>query len=608
MIRRALLFSSLCLVACCGPSSTTVTNPRATTSATPPVAPIGAKQAYATPPQETAPWAPPRTALDAHVVSAATKLFEQGLGDPRGCTYREIDLVLGNVWNGGGEVKKTHGWVFADGAYAVAWNGLVYRPKSVGPPADLQADVRALLDADDAARRKAEHDNPGLGYFQRPTTYEGFFVATESVTPLKTMLLLRLGDGQLARRVWDALGTREGTDAYRVAADDWLWSLYDRGVNAHMRGDVDLAIESFRSLPALAKAADAECAARGVKAPDKGSYFSYLDGIDGLLAEELRRARSHGPPMNDAAIAALARLPQADRIAKLIGALDQVAARQWGQPGAPALGEDPIVKALIAEGEPAVAALIDAFENDTRLTRSVQFWRDFARHRTVLAVYEAAYVALSGILHAPFFEPGSTGDNLTAGGVEARRVVGKRIRDYWAKWKDEPIEKRILRQLEMPWAGKRGSRRPRRSRSRRTCRSSQRAASSSARSRRPSGPDRSPRFAARASGRRRRRRSRRSSRCASRRCPTRAMRARWPARSRRGTRRLRFHTSRDSSATRSPASLPRSTRSSPEAASRSSRRRARMPATRVRSGTTARGSQGLHPRTPASSSNAGSSR
>jgi hypothetical protein len=115
----------------------------------------------------------------------------------------------------------------------------------------------------------------------------------------------------------------------------------------------------------------------------------------------------------------------------------------------------------------------------------VHFWRDFARHRSVLAVYEAAYVALSGILHASFLEADSPSDDLTAGGVEARRVVGKRIRDYWAKWKGEPIEKRILRQLAMPWAGKRGSRRPRRSCSRRTCRSSQGAVSSSARSRCP---------------------------------------------------------------------------------------------------------------------------
>jgi hypothetical protein len=70
------------------------------------------------------------------------------------------------------------------------------------------------------------------------------------------------------------------------------------------------AFQCLRSLLALAKAADAECATRGVKAPDKGPYFSYLDGIDGLLAEELRRASLPEPQMDAAAIAALARLPR----------------------------------------------------------------------------------------------------------------------------------------------------------------------------------------------------------------------------------------------------------------------------------------------------------
>lgn len=118
-----------------------------------------------------------------------------------------------------------------------------------------------------------------------------------------------------------------------------------------------------------------------------------------------------------------------------------------GQPGGVALGEDPIVQALIAEGEPAVDALIAVFENDTRLTRSVQFWRDFSRYRSVLAVYEAAYVALSGIFDASFFQAASTGDHLTARGVEGRREVGKKIREYRAKWKGVSLDERSYRML-----------------------------------------------------------------------------------------------------------------------------------------------------------------
>jgi hypothetical protein len=357
-------------------------------------------------------------------VEAATKLFDGGLGDPRGCTYREIEIVLGDVWSGGGEAKKTHGFVFGGDAWAVAWNGLVYRTKSVGPAADLHADMKAILDTDE----KKDHF---------PTTAEEFFVGVKSATTLKAMLLARLGEGALAKRMWDALAMRQDTTPLQAAAGDWLWSLYDRGVNAHIRGDSELVIESWRKLPELAKL----------------GKFDFLADVDDVLADERRRASARAPAMDDAAIASLAKLSQSDRIAKLVAALDQVAARQWGQPGGVVLGEDRIVKALIAEGEPAVEPLIDAFENDTRRTRSVQFWRDFARHRSVLAVYEAAYVALSGILDASFFEAVSTGDHLTARGVEGRREVGKKIREHWAKWKGVPQEERWYKELGDDAAG-----------------------------------------------------------------------------------------------------------------------------------------------------------
>ena len=411
---RKVVFCSVFLLTC-GPAAVvpqpTVTPPP---TATPEIAPIGDKGAYPTPPRQTAPWTPKSSPL----ALVATKLFDHGLGDPRGCTYREIEIVLGDVWSGGGEAKKTHGFVFANDAWAVAWNGLVYRVKSVGPAADFRADMKPILDTDTAK-----------DHF--PTTAEEFFVSEKSLTAIKAMLLLRLGEDDLAKRIWEAANVREDQDALQVTAGDWLWSLYDRGVNAHMRGDSELVIESWRKLP--------ELAALG--------KFDFLADVDDLLADERRRASVRAPVMDDVAIAWLGKLPQNERIAKLVASLDQVAARQWGQPGGVALGEDRIVKALIAEGEAAVEPLIDAFENDTRRTKSVQFWRDFARHRSVIAVYEAAYVALSGVLDASFFEAVSTGDHLTARGVQGRREVGKKIREHWAKWKGVPQEERLYREL-----------------------------------------------------------------------------------------------------------------------------------------------------------------
>ena len=41
-------------------------------------------------------------------------------------------------------IVLTHAWVFP-GEFAVCWNGLVYRVKSVGAVADLEADVQAIV-------------------------------------------------------------------------------------------------------------------------------------------------------------------------------------------------------------------------------------------------------------------------------------------------------------------------------------------------------------------------------------------------------------------------------------------------------------------------------
>ena len=69
------------------------------------------------------------------------------------------------------------------------------------------------------------------------------------------------------------------------------------------------------------------------------------------------------------------------------------------------LADDPVVAALISEGEPAVEPLIDCMENDKRLTRSVHFGRDFSGYCLIIGVREAAYVAISAILQKSFFGP-----------------------------------------------------------------------------------------------------------------------------------------------------------------------------------------------------------
>ncbi len=407
---------------------------------------------YPAPPHQTDPCTPPATTLVAAVDTAPTPLFDRGLADPRGLDYRAIELDVGEPWHGVTEPLKTHGWIIPKTTFAVAWNGLVYQTRSIGDTADVATDVRAMLAADTAARTQAKRDNPDSDYFRFPSAYEGFFVAIETMSPLKVAMLLRLGHGLTSRR---GSGRRRSTArpircvCSPATGCGRRTTARHHGAHARRRRARDRELAA----PARARTVDREQGAR-----------------PRLPHRHRRGARRRAPPRRapDAT-----RGPQGDRprcrrgraIAALIAALDQVAARQWGQPGGVALGEDPIEQALIAQGDAAVEPLIAAFEGDDRRTRSVQFWRDFARHREVLAVYEAAYVALSGVLDMSFFQPMSTGDNLTARGPEGRRKLGDQLRAYWQKWKGVSKEERARTSCSptMLAAPTAGSPRPRRS-------------------------------------------------------------------------------------------------------------------------------------------------
>ncbi len=49
------------------------------------------------PPAQKEPWTPPRTKLPRFLVTATAALFEQGVADPRGCEYREVEVVDGRT-------------------------------------------------------------------------------------------------------------------------------------------------------------------------------------------------------------------------------------------------------------------------------------------------------------------------------------------------------------------------------------------------------------------------------------------------------------------------------------------------------------------------------
>jgi hypothetical protein len=119
------------------------------------------------------------------------------------------------------------------------------------------------------------------------------------------------------------------------------------------------------------------------------------------------------------------------------------------QPGSADLSQDDRVQALIVIGEPAVPLLIDAIDNDPRLTRSVQFWRDFAPSRTVLSVREAALMTLEIILQTQFRPPENVGD-FTQLGEPAAKETAVKIRAYWKKYGGLRFDQRMMAILQDP--------------------------------------------------------------------------------------------------------------------------------------------------------------
>lgn len=370
------------------------------------------------PPQQAAKWESDTNLISPEFVSATTVLFEQGLADPRGCEYREIEIHVGEVWLGDGGIIKTHGWVLpgavnSNRTFAVCWNGLVYPVVSVGGPIQLQADMESLINsaATNTSRMR-------MALYGRAFS-ETLSVAQDSLLPLKACLLSRLGEKDLATKVWDACnvslesshGQQQAKDPYLMLAGDWGWSLFDRTICAHMKGDVPLALVSARKLTMIQSKIESEAAQRGFPHPQSRGdlfqqskelpYLQFLDQLPQLLSDLERRADA---PKGKCVIEmGLTNFPsQSDRIAVLVEDLDLVKARQMGQPGWVAPQMDPIVEALIKEGNPAVEPLLACWENDRRLTCSVGFGRDFFRDRHVLPVVSAAKVALQEILQTQF--------------------------------------------------------------------------------------------------------------------------------------------------------------------------------------------------------------
>jgi hypothetical protein len=182
------------------------------------------------PPEQTEPWIAPATKLDPVILRAIAELFDDGMADPRGCEYREIEIVETPKWS-----IKTHGWVIPGSGthrYGIGWNGVVYPLKSVGAKVDLEKEIAGLPSG--PIRRFRGNGN---GW---PMSDQGS-LRPSSALPLQVAFLLRLGYGTLADEAWqqgyagDVADSR--SDPFPEMANLWLGRFFNEAIMAYLRGD-----------------------------------------------------------------------------------------------------------------------------------------------------------------------------------------------------------------------------------------------------------------------------------------------------------------------------------------------------------------------------------
>jgi hypothetical protein len=162
--------------------------------------------------------------------------------------------------------------------------------------------------------------------------------------------------------------------------------------------------------------------------------WRYLDVAEDLARDQDRRfAEGSRPPLPP--IPATGAVP-AELVPVLIEHLDDVVAPDHGFPLGVFVHEAPIVDALIRAGGAAVLPLIDVFEHDTRLTRTVVHGDPFAYRLQIRSVHVAADSALYQILGGAFLIAGET--------IDQRARL---MREFWARYGQYPPAERAYRIL-----------------------------------------------------------------------------------------------------------------------------------------------------------------
>ncbi len=371
-----------------------------------------ARAALPLPPNQRTPWKPPSTTtIPDYVIKVADQLFNAGFADPRGGVYRKVEVFSHHFDQ---RITQTHAWVFP-GDFAVCWNGMVYRVKTAGDAADLEADVQAIVATKPWGGRMLASIRTGDG--SDPAAFWAN-MQTQPIVPSSIALLLRLGRADLAEKLWVArdpptltwdqahLHEREEGLWLTTAGTAWFAAAYWRLVFAFGAADdfdsadVGESILEWRSrMPGTWQGEN-----RWLSNPV--SDISFLNPVPEIAADARRRLRE--PKRQSIDLKAIAddkngsdrffQQPQAARVAQLMDRLEDVVGDKISFPGPLIFSFAPEYRLLVREGDAAVPALIDAYENDHRLTRTFDYSRPWSIEYKPIAVGHVVQLLLGDLL------------------------------------------------------------------------------------------------------------------------------------------------------------------------------------------------------------------
>jgi hypothetical protein len=325
--------------------------------------------------------------------------------------YREVEIL---IRHNGKDTVKTHAWVFP-GEYAVCWNGLVYRVRTAGAPADIKQDVSTIL-----ASRPWSGRMP-FPFRRGPEAAEAAFWSdmqvNQTIMPMSISLLLRLGRTDLAAQLWNAPEVPDIFDNARqheaeeglwlaTAASAWFGTAYMRLVNAFASENHLEAADVAESILQWQSRAPDSWRAENRWFPKRIPDISFLGPVPDLLADSQRRLREpkhesvdlEAVSQDTTGSAAFLRRPASVRIADLIGRLQDVEGTKIAFPGPLMYSFDPVYVLLKKEGEDGVEALLNAYQNDHRLTRTFDYSRPWSMAYTPISVHQVVEILLGDIL------------------------------------------------------------------------------------------------------------------------------------------------------------------------------------------------------------------